>query len=100
MLRFIVTSIALTAVGGLIAAPVPPEPDVKKLVAGLSDPDEKVRDASSVALKDRADALPWLRRAARSKAPITAARAADLLAPTTRSARRGHLRELLRLSGI
>src|SRR5262245_3242016 len=80
MLRFIVASV-VAAAGGLGAAPVPSEPDVKALVAKLSDPDEKVRDEASAALKGRADALPWLRRAARSNAPITAARAAKLLAP-------------------
>ena len=73
------TSLAVALLGSaLVAAPVPP--DAKTLVAGLSDPDKKVRDEASAALKDRADALPWLRRAARSHDPITAARAAKLLA--------------------
>jgi hypothetical protein len=73
--------LVLVVASGLIAAPPPPEPDVKKLVAGLSDPDEKVRNASSAALKGRADALPWLRRAARSTDKATAKQAALLLAP-------------------
>jgi hypothetical protein len=80
MSRFSVVLVAVAAAGGLIAAP-PPEPDVQKLVAKLSDPDEKVRNEASAALKGRADALPWLRRAARSKAPITSARANRLLEP-------------------
>ena len=82
MSRFAFVAVASTMAGALVvAAPAPSETPAKMLVAGLSDPDEKVRDASSAALKDRADALPWLRRAARSKAPITAARAEKLLAP-------------------
>jgi hypothetical protein len=64
-----------------VAAPVPQEPDAKSLVAGLSDPDEKVRDASSAALKGRADALPWLRRANRSNDEGTARQADALIAP-------------------
>jgi hypothetical protein len=81
MLRFTTVSVAVVLAGGLVAAPAPSEIPAKVLVAGLSDPDEKVRDASSAALKGRSDALPWLRRAARSKTPITAARAEKLLAP-------------------
>lgn len=81
MLRFVAVSVVAVSAGVVIAAPVPPEPDVQKLVAGLSDPDEKVRNEASAALKGRTDALPWLRRAARSKAPITSARANRLLAP-------------------
>jgi hypothetical protein len=80
MLRFIAAVVAVASAGGLLAAPGPAT-DTKTLVAGLSDPDEKVRDASVTALKDRADALPWLRRATRSADQDTARRAAALLAP-------------------
>lgn len=78
-MRFTVWSVApvvLVAVG-LIAAP--PETPADTLVAGLGDADTKVRDASAAALKDRADALPWLRRAARADDKDTARRAAELL---------------------
>lgn len=81
MSRFILPAVAALVASSLVAAPVSQEPEVKKLVAGLSDPNEKVRDASSAALKRRADAVPWLRRAARSTDKGTAKRAADLLAP-------------------
>src|SRR5262245_2379919 len=74
------TSVAVISCS-LGAAPVPPEPEAKILVVRLSDPDQKVRNESAVALKDRADALPWLRRAARSTDKDTAKRAANLLAP-------------------
>jgi hypothetical protein len=77
MWRFVAVAVAAGA-GGLFAAPVPPE--ASKLVSGLSDPDEKVRGVSSAALRGRADALPWLRRAARSVDTDTARRAAALLA--------------------
>ncbi len=79
MLRF--TFVPVVVGGLLVAAPVPPEPSAKVLVAGLSDPSAKVRNESAAALKGRADALPWLRRAARVTDKDTARRAADLLAP-------------------
>ncbi|MCI0702764.1 MAG: PDZ domain-containing protein [Planctomycetia bacterium] len=80
MLRILMlVAIALPLSG--IAAPVPPVPDAKTLVAGLSDPSEKVRNESATALRDRVDALPWLRRATRSTDKDTAKRAADLLIP-------------------
>ena len=82
MSRFAFIAGGLVVAWGLVgAAPVPQGPPAREIVAKLSDPDEKVRDEASAALKDRADALPWLRRAARSKVPITAARADKLLAP-------------------
>ena len=80
MLRLIAALVVVTA-GGLIAAPVPAGSDLKALVAGLSDPDQKVRQASSEALKGRTDAVPWLRRAARSADKDTASRAVALLNP-------------------
>lgn len=79
MCRVVCVLAMLTATA--FAAPVPSEPDAKALVAKLSDPEEKVRDEASAALKGRTDALPWLRRASRSRVPITAARADKLLAP-------------------
>jgi hypothetical protein len=82
MSRFILLAVtSMIASSLLVAAPVPSAPDAKTLVAKLSDPDENVRDEASAALKDRADALPWLRREARSKVPITSARASLLLDP-------------------
>lgn len=79
-MRFIMLAIALVVVcGPCTAAPVPPR--AKELVAGLSDPSPKVRDEAAATLKGRPDALPWLRRAARSADKDTAKRAADLLAP-------------------
>ncbi|QJW97339.1 PDZ domain-containing protein [Frigoriglobus tundricola] len=81
MLRFTAASVVLTVTGALIAAPVPGESPAKELVAGLSDASEKVRDASAAALLHRADALPWLRRAARATDKDTAQRATALLAP-------------------
>lgn len=79
-MRFIMLAIALVVVcGPCAAAPVPPR--AKELVAGLSDPSPKVRDEAAATLKGRPDALPWLRRAARSADKGTAKRAADLLAP-------------------
>ena len=80
MLRFTAVSGVLVAACGLIAAPVPAETPAQTLVDRLSDPDQKVREASAVALKNRVDALPWLRRAARASDKDTARRAADLLA--------------------
>ena len=82
MSRFAFIAGGLAVAWGLVgAAPAPQGPPASALVAKLGDPSEKVRDESAAALKDRPDALPWLRRAARSKAPITAQRAANLLAP-------------------
>jgi hypothetical protein len=83
MLRFTALSVAIVfpVVCGLIAAPVPSEISAKTLVADLGDPDAKVRDASAVALKGRADSLPWLRRAARATDQDTGRRADELLAP-------------------
>jgi hypothetical protein len=83
MLRFNAISVAIVVlvVRGLSAAPVPSEIPAKTLVAELGDPDAKVRDASAVALKDRADALPWLRRATRATDQDTGRRASELLAP-------------------
>ena len=66
------------AAGGLAAAPVPRP--AQELVAKLSDSSAKARDETAVALRGRADAAPWLRRAARSADKDTARRAADLLA--------------------
>jgi PDZ domain-containing protein len=80
MLRFILFAIAaMVASAWLAAAPVPT--DAKVLVSGLSDPSEKVRNEAAAALRGRADAQPWLRRAARSADADTAKRAASLLAP-------------------
>ncbi len=81
MSRFIILALVPVVASGLLAAaPVPPE--TKALVAGLSDPSAKVRDESAAALKSRADAIPWLRRATRSTDKDTAKRAAELLAPS------------------
>jgi hypothetical protein len=77
MSRFVFFALAVG--GGLFAAPVPQPPAM--LVAGLSDPSAKVRGEVAEALKGRVDALPWLRRAARSTGADTARRAAALLAP-------------------
>ncbi|MCI0705090.1 MAG: PDZ domain-containing protein [Planctomycetia bacterium] len=83
MSRFPFIALGLAVTGWLvIAAPVPPVPDAKTLVAGLSAPSEKVRNEAATALKNRPDALPWLRRATRSADKDTARRAADLLAPS------------------
>jgi hypothetical protein len=79
MLRFIVASVVAGAAGGVIAAPQPER--ARALVADLSNPDAKVRDASAEALRTRPDALPWLRRAARSADRDVARRAVELLAP-------------------
>jgi hypothetical protein len=65
----------------LVGAPVPQEPDAKTLVAGLSNPSEKVRNESAAAMHNRTDVLPWLRHATRSTDKDTVRRAADLLAP-------------------
>jgi hypothetical protein len=80
MLRVLIVSFAVAA-GALVASPVSPVPATSKLVTGLSDPDRKARDAASASLRDRADALPWLRRVTRAEDKDAARRAADLLAP-------------------
>ncbi len=81
MSRFISLAIVSVVLGGwLVAAPVPERP-AAAIVAGLSDPSAKVRDEASTALQNRLDALPWLRRAARSADKDTARRATALLAP-------------------
>src|SRR5436190_20169711 len=79
MVRVILLAVALAG-GSLVAAPVPPEPIAKNLVAGLSAPSEKVRNEATAALRGRRDALPWLRRATRSADVDTAKRAAALIA--------------------
>jgi hypothetical protein len=80
MPRFVFFAAAAVVAGGwLAAAPVPQPPTA--LVAGLSDPATKVRNEAAAALKNRVDALPWLRKAARAADKDTARRAADLLAP-------------------
>ena len=50
-------------------------------MAGLGDPDAKCATRPPRRLEDRADALPWLRRAARAADEDTGRRAAELLAP-------------------
>lgn len=85
MSRFILPAVASLVASSLVAAPVSKEPAAKALVAGLSNPSKKVRNESATALRNRADALPWLRRAARSTDKDTAKRAADLLAPSEKS---------------
>src|SRR5437773_4931522 len=77
MSRFVFLAALAVAAGWAAAAPVPPA--AKELVAGLSDPSAKARDEAAAALRGRADALPWLRRAARSADADTARRAAALL---------------------
>jgi hypothetical protein len=72
---------ALAVASGWVAAAPVPQPPAALLVAGLSDPSAKVRDEAVAALRGRVDALPWLRRAARSADADTARRAAALLAP-------------------
>jgi hypothetical protein len=59
---------------------VPPRTDAKVLVRGLSDPSTKVRNETTIALRGRIDALPWLRRAAKSNDADTSKRAEVLLA--------------------
>jgi len=81
MARFILLVAVATSSGVLFASPIGPNSDAKTLVAGLSDPSEKGRDESSTALRNRADALPWLRRVAKSADKDTARRAVALLAP-------------------
>ncbi len=76
-MRFLLLAVVLC--GNATAAPVPESP-AKVLVTGLSDPSDKVRDASSAALRNRPDAMPWVRRAAHSADKDTARRAAALLA--------------------
>lgn len=83
MSRFAFIAGGLVAAWGLVgAAPVPQGPPAREFVAKLSDPSEKVRAEAAAVLKGRVDALPWLRRAARSADEDTAKRAADLLAPS------------------
>ena len=61
------------AVAGIWLAAAPLPTDVKVLVAGLSDPSAKVNlNEAAVALRGRVDALPWLRRPARSADKDTA----------------------------
>ncbi len=82
MSRFAFIAGGLVVAWGLVgAAPAPQGPPASALVAKLSDPSQKVRDEAAAVLKGRVDALPWLRRAARSADKDTAKRAADLLAP-------------------
>ncbi|MBY0460992.1 MAG: PDZ domain-containing protein [Gemmataceae bacterium] len=78
MCQFVVLVLAVCASDFAVSAPVPIT-DARALVAKLGDPSERVRDEASAALKDRLDALPWLRRAARSKDKDTSARATALL---------------------
>src|SRR5207248_10173477 len=80
MTRFVFLAAAAAAGGWLAAAPVPDQP-AAALVARLGDPSAKGRDEAVAALRGRADAPPWLRRAARSADADTARRAAALLAP-------------------
>ncbi|HEY2910564.1 MAG TPA: PDZ domain-containing protein [Gemmataceae bacterium] len=77
MSRFMLLAPFAAAVGWLTAAPVPPT--AKELVARLSSPSATVRDDAAADLRGRVDALPWLRRAARSADADTARRAAALL---------------------
>jgi hypothetical protein len=77
MSRFVFLAAFAAAVGWATAAPVPPA--AKDLVAGLSDPSATARDNAAAALRGRADALPWLRRASRSADVDTARRAGGLL---------------------
>lgn len=82
MSRFAFIAGGLAVAWGLVgAAPAPQGPPASALVAKLGDPSGKVRDEAAAALKNRVDALPWLRRAARSTDKDTAKRAADLLTP-------------------
>lgn len=82
MSRYVLSAFTSVIAGYLlVAAPAPQGPTAQALVAGLSDPSEKVRSESAAALRNRVDALPWLRRAARSGDKDTARRASDLLAP-------------------
>ncbi|MBA4063327.1 MAG: hypothetical protein C0501_06365 [Isosphaera sp.] len=83
MSRFVPFALAAVVAGGGLAAPVPQSPVA--LVAGLNDPSAKVRDGAAEALKGRTDALPWLRRAARSADADTARRASTLLTPQERN---------------
>jgi hypothetical protein len=79
MPRFVFLVVAAVVAGGwLDAAPVPE--DARLVVARLNDPSTKVRDEAAVALVTRPDALPWLRRVARSADKDAAKRAAELLA--------------------
>jgi hypothetical protein len=80
MIRFIVVLVATLTAGELLAAP-PAAPDAQALVARLSSPSEKIREAAADVLWDRPEAGPWLRRAARSADKIAATRATALLAP-------------------
>jgi hypothetical protein len=81
MLRITAVSVVLAATWGLFAAPGPADQPARALVAGLGNSNPTVREASAAALKGRADAAPWLRRAARAADKDTARRAAALLAP-------------------
>ena len=79
-MRFTSVSVIMVAASALAAAPMP-QGSPAPLVAKLSDPSEKVRNEAAAALKGRTDALPWLRRAARSTDKATAQLAAELLTP-------------------
>lgn len=79
MSRFFALAFVAVVGGGLGAAPVPPIIEARVLVARLSDPADNVRDQAALALRNRPDARPWLRRAARSADKDTARRAVQLL---------------------
>lgn len=66
------------------AAPVPSAPPVEKLVRALGSPEKSERDAAERELRGRADAPPWLRRAARTGDKDTVRRALALLEPHDR----------------
>jgi hypothetical protein len=72
MFRFSALATIALAAGLLVAAPDAPKPDAKALAEQLSAPEAAVRQAAREALKDRADALPWVRRAQRTGAPVAA----------------------------
>lgn len=76
--RVMSAAAVVLAIMPLYAAPVPTE--AKVLVAALGDPSAKARDQAESELRNRPDAGPWLRRAARSADRDTAARASGLLA--------------------
>ncbi len=66
------------------AAPVPSAPPVEKLVRALGSSEKSERDAAERELRTRADAPPWLRRAARTGDKDTVRRALALLEPHDR----------------
>lgn len=76
-------TVLLAAIAGA-AAPVPSPSPIEKLVRALGSAEEGERDVADRELRGRADAPPWLRRAARNGDKDTIRRALALLEPHDR----------------